>query len=89
MSLQIELLEQSFNYIKPYGNLFVSSFYETLLKTNSEIKSLFIGIDLEISKNQAWDSLHRGNVAKPEYSVKGPCNRDFDEQPGRDGGIAG
>ena len=57
MSLQIELLEQSFNYIKPYGNLFVSSFYETLFKTNSEIKSLFIGIDLEISKNQVWDSL--------------------------------
>ena len=57
MSLQVELLEQSFNYIKPYGNLFVSSFYENLSKTNSGIKSLFIGIDPESQKNWFWDSL--------------------------------
>ncbi len=57
MSLQVELLEQSFNYIKPYGNLFVSSFYENLLNNNSEIKFLIIGIEPENLKNQFWDSL--------------------------------
>ncbi len=32
MSLKVELLEQTFNYIKPYGNLFASNFYENLFK---------------------------------------------------------
>ncbi|MEM9275402.1 MAG: globin domain-containing protein [Cyanobacteria bacterium P01_F01_bin.143] len=57
MSLQVELLEESFNYIKPYGDLFVSSFYENLFKNNSNIQSLFIKIDPEIQKNKFWKSL--------------------------------
>ena len=57
MSLQVELLEQSFNYIKPYGNQFVSSFYKNLFKANPETKSLFADIAPEIPKNQLWDSL--------------------------------
>ena len=57
MSLQVELLEQSFNYIKPYGNLFVSSFYENLFKASPETKYLFADIEPETPKNQLWDSL--------------------------------
>ena len=57
MSLKVELLEQSFNYIKPYGNLFVSSFYENLFKASPETKSLFADLDSETKKNQLWDSL--------------------------------
>ncbi len=57
MSLKVELLEQTFNYIKPYGNLFASNFYENLFKANPETKSLFEDIDPETKKNQLWDSL--------------------------------
>ena len=57
MPLQVELLEESFNYIKPYGNLFVSSFYENLFRPNSKIQSLFINIDPEVQKNKFWSSL--------------------------------
>ncbi len=57
MSLQVELLEQSFNYIKPYRNQFVSSFYENLVKASPKIKSLFAALEPETLKNQLWDSL--------------------------------
>ncbi len=57
MSLQVELLEEIFNDIKPYGNLFVSSFYENLFKAYPETKSLFTDTDLEIPKKQLWDDL--------------------------------
>ena len=57
MPLQVELLEQSFNYIKPYGNLFISSFYENLFKASPETKSLFAAIEPENPKNQLWNSL--------------------------------
>ncbi|ELS01246.1 hemoglobin-like flavoprotein [Xenococcus sp. PCC 7305] len=57
MSLQIGLLEQSFNCIRPYGKLFVSSFHENLFQTNPEIKSLFMGVESQIQKNRIWDTL--------------------------------
>ena len=57
MSLKVELLEQTFNYIKPYGNLFVNSFYENLFKIHPETKSLFADIDPESQKKQFWDCL--------------------------------
>ncbi|MGK7896343.1 MAG: globin family protein, partial [Xenococcus sp. (in: cyanobacteria)] len=57
MSLQIELLEQSFNYIKPYGNQFVNKFYENLFDRYPEIESLFTSIDIETRNNQLWDDL--------------------------------
>ena len=57
MSIQIELLEQTFNYIKPYRNQFISSFYETLCQTSPRIKSLFADLEPETAKNQLWDSL--------------------------------
>ena len=57
MSIQIELLEQSFNYIKPYRNRFIICFYENLFKASPETKSLFADIDPETRKNQFWVSL--------------------------------
>ena len=41
MSLQVELLEQSFEAIKPNAEEFVNSFYENLLAANPEAKPLF------------------------------------------------
>ncbi len=68
MSLQIELLEQSFNYIKPYGDRFVICFYENLFKASPEIKSLFADLDPETPKNKFWDSLAivMENLRQPE-----------------------
>ena len=68
MSLQRELLERSFNYIKPYGDRFVICFYENLFKANPEIKSLLADLDLETQKNQFWDSftLVIANLRQPE-----------------------
>ncbi len=57
MSLQIELLEQSFNYIKPYKNLFVTSCYNNLFKANPELESLLTNIAPETKKHQLWDDL--------------------------------
>ena len=57
MSLQIELLEQSFNYIKPYKNLFVTSCYNNLFKANPELESLLTNIAPETKKHQLWDNL--------------------------------
>ncbi|MEM9274603.1 MAG: globin domain-containing protein [Cyanobacteria bacterium P01_F01_bin.143] len=57
MSLKVELLEQSFNYIKPYGNLFVSNLYENLFQAHPETKSLFVNTDPETNKNQLWHDL--------------------------------
>ena len=71
MSLQVELLEQSFNYIKPYGNLFVNTFYENLLQKSSKLKSLFINIDPQIAKDKLWyylvsivENLHQPEILK-------------------------
>ena len=58
MSLQVELLEQSFNnYIKPYGNLFVSNFYDNLFQAHPETKSLFADLEPETNKNKLWHDL--------------------------------
>ncbi len=68
MSLQIELLEQSFNYIKPYRDRFVICFYDNLLNTSPKIKSLFADFDPETPKNKFWDSLIfvMENLRQPE-----------------------
>lgn len=41
MSLQVELLEQSFEDIKPNADEFVNSFYNNLFTANPEAKPLF------------------------------------------------
>ncbi|ELS02073.1 hemoglobin-like flavoprotein [Xenococcus sp. PCC 7305] len=57
MSLQVELLEQSFKYIKPYGTEFISEFYENLFESHPEIQFLLAKIDPETSQHQLWHDL--------------------------------
>ena len=57
MSLQVELLEQSFDEIKPQADEFVASFYENLFTANPEAKPLFETTDMEKQKKKLLDSL--------------------------------
>ena len=57
MSLQVELLEQSFDAIKPNANEFVASFYENLFTANPEAKPLFDTTDMEAQKKKLLSSL--------------------------------
>lgn len=49
MSLNVELLEQSFEQIKPRANDFVASFYENLFAAHPEVKPLFAHTNRVIS----------------------------------------
>lgn len=42
MSLNVEILEQSFDKVKPRANEFAASFYENLFQDYPEVKPLFI-----------------------------------------------
>ena len=57
MSLQVEMLEQSFEEIKPQANGFVASFYENLFTANPEAKPLFETTDMEAQKKKLLSSL--------------------------------
>lgn len=57
MALQVELLEQSFDAIKPQANEFVSSFYDNLFTANPEAKPLFKNTDMEAQKDKLLSSL--------------------------------
>ncbi len=57
MSLQVEVLEQSFDEIKPHADEFVASFYENLFTANPEAKPLFETTDMEKQKKKLLDSL--------------------------------
>ncbi len=64
----VELIEQSFEMIKPYGDIFVNSFYNNLFTANPEAKSLFKNTDMETQKKKLLDSLVLvvENLRKPE-----------------------
>lgn len=66
--LQVELLEQSFEDVKPHANEFVSSFYENLFTTNPEAKPLFEHTDMAAQKNMLLNSLVMvvENLRKPD-----------------------
>jgi len=68
MSLQVELLEQSFEAIKPQANDFVTSFYENLFTANPEAKPLFKTTDMAEQKKKLLGSLVLvvENLRKPE-----------------------
>lgn len=68
MSLQVELLESSFDEIKPHANGFVSSFYENLFTANPEAKPLFDTTDMEAQKKKLLNSLVLvvENLRKPD-----------------------
>ena len=68
MSLQVELLEKSFDEIEPHANEFVSSFYDNLFTANPEAKPLFDTTDMEAQKKKLLGSLVLvvENLRKPD-----------------------
>ena len=68
MSLQVELLEQSFEAIKPQANEFVNSFYDNLFTANPEAKPLFKTTDMAEQKKKLLGSLVLvvDNLRKPD-----------------------
>ena len=57
MSLNVELLEQSFEKIKPCANEFVASFYENLFAAYPELMPLFTHTDMEKQNKKLLNSL--------------------------------
>ena len=68
MSLQVELLEQSFEEVKPNANEFVNSFYDNLFTQNPEARPLFETTDMEAQKQKLLGSLVLvvENLRKPD-----------------------
>ena len=66
--LQVELLEQSFESIKPSANEFVASFYDNLFTANPKAKPLFDTTDMKAQKKKLLNSLVLvvENLRKPE-----------------------
>ena len=57
MSLNVEVLEQSFNKIKPSANEFAASFYENLFQAYPEVKPLFANTDMVNQQKKLLNSL--------------------------------
>ena len=57
MSLKVELLEQSFEAIKPQADDFVNSFYDNLFTANPEAQPLFASTDMAEQKKKLLNSL--------------------------------
>ncbi len=57
MSLNVELLEQSFEKIKPHADEFAASFYEHLFENHSEMKPLFANTDMVNQQKKLLSSL--------------------------------
>ncbi len=57
MSLNVELLEQSFDKIKPRADEFAASFYEKLFTTHPELKPLFAKTDMEKQQKKLISAL--------------------------------
>ena len=57
MSLQVELLEKSFDQIKPKASEFVASFYETLFTDSPGAKPLFAHSNMKKQQNMLLESL--------------------------------
>ena len=55
--LNVELLEQSFDRVKPQANEFVASFYDNLFTAHPEAKPLFETTNMEAQKKKLLDSL--------------------------------
>ena len=66
--LAVELLETSFEKIKPKADEFVSSFYENLFSANPEAKPLFSSTDMAAQKKKLLGSLVLvvENLRKPD-----------------------
>ena len=57
MSLNVEILEQSFEKVKPRANEFAASFYENLFKAHPEVKPLFTNTDMVNQQKKLLNSL--------------------------------
>ncbi|MGA0200016.1 MAG: globin domain-containing protein, partial [Prochlorotrichaceae cyanobacterium] len=57
MSLQVELLEQSFNQVKPKAGEFAASFYETLFTDAPAAKPLFAHSNMDEQQTKLLKSL--------------------------------
>jgi len=57
MSLNVELLEQSFERIKPCADEFVASFYERLFAAHPEVKPLFATTEMEKQRKMLLNAL--------------------------------
>ncbi|MEP6488438.1 pentapeptide repeat-containing protein [Microcoleus vaginatus GB2-A3] len=57
MSLNVELLEKSFDKIKPRADEFAASFYEKLFTTHPELKPLFAKTDMEKQQKKLISAL--------------------------------
>ena len=68
MSLQVEVLEQSFEQVKPKADDFVTSFYDNLFTANPEAKPLFASTDMAKQKKMLLNSLVLvvENLRKPD-----------------------
>lgn len=68
MSLNFEILEQSFSKIKPRANQFAASFYENLFKAHPEVKPLFSNTDMGNQEKKLLNSLVLvvENIRNPE-----------------------
>lgn len=57
MSLQVEMLEQSFERVKPHADEFASSFYDQLFGDYPDAQPLFTNTDMVKQKKKLIDSL--------------------------------
>ncbi|QIR36328.1 globin [Tolypothrix sp. PCC 7910] len=57
MSLNVEVLEESFNKVKPRANEFTASFYENLFQAYPEVKPLFANTDMVTQQKKLLNSL--------------------------------
>ena len=64
MSLNVELLEQSFDKIKPRADEFAASFYEKLFTTHPELKPLLWLMAQSIS---LWKMGAKTNKLMPDF----------------------
>lgn len=68
MSLNVELLEQSFAKVKPHSEEFVASFYENLFTAHPEAKTLFANTNMAEQRKHLLAALVLvvQNLRKPE-----------------------
>ena len=68
MTLQIELLETSFQAIAPRGNAFVTAFYERLFTHSPQTRAFFASTDMKEQRKKLLGALALviQNLRKPE-----------------------
>lgn len=57
MSLNIEVLEQSFSRVKPHASEFAAKFYQNLFTDYPQVRSLFANTDMQTQENKLMQSL--------------------------------